>query len=254
MELYKKLAALRCFTHRDMVQLTGSESAAQRQIKNYLKKGYIERVRRGLYAVISMETEQPIPNRYQIASHAAADAYISHHSAFEFYGYANQVFYDVFFASEKRVRSFDYDGLHYQSVIWRGRTGVVEMSGGVRVTSLERTVTDSIADFMKIGGPEELLRCLALIPALDENRLLEAMEIYGRGQLYQKAGYILEAYANELSLSDSFFSECANRISASKTYLFAKQDDFVFHEKWLLYAPRNLKNLINKGVQDYGAV
>ena len=68
MKLYKELAALRCFTHGDLVRLTGSESAAQWQIRNYLKKGYIERVRRDLYAVISLETDQPIPSRFQIAS------------------------------------------------------------------------------------------------------------------------------------------------------------------------------------------
>ena len=51
MERYKELAALRCFTHDDMVQLAGSESSAVWQIKSYLQKGYIERVRRNLYAV-----------------------------------------------------------------------------------------------------------------------------------------------------------------------------------------------------------
>ena len=62
MERYKELAALRCFTHDDMVQLAGSESSAVWQIKSYLQKGYIERVRRNLYAVISMEiaSEPPV--------------------------------------------------------------------------------------------------------------------------------------------------------------------------------------------------
>lgn len=73
MERYKELAALRCFTHDDMVQLAGSESSAVWQIKSYLQKGYIERVRRNLYAVISMETGQAIPNRYQIASRVTDD-------------------------------------------------------------------------------------------------------------------------------------------------------------------------------------
>lgn len=254
MDLYKELAAMRCFTHSDMVQLTGSESAAVWRINSYLKKGYIERIRRDLYAVISMETEQPIPNRFQIASHIADGSFVSHHSAFEFYGYANQVFYDVYFGAEKKVRPFDYDGLHYHPVVWHDDVGVQEMNAGVRVTSLERTVIDSTADFARIGGLEELLRCLALIPSLDEKKLLEALEIYGRGQLYQKTGYILEAYRDELSLSDVFFEECATRISASKTYLFDKQDDFVFHEKWMLYAPKELKKLIDKGVTDYDAI
>ena len=254
MDLYKELAALRCFTHRDMVRITGSESAAQWQIRNYLKNGYIERARRDLYVVISMETAQPIPNRFQIASRTADDAYVSHHSALEYYGYANQVFYDVFFATEKKARPFDYDGLHYQPVAWRGRTGVVEMSDGVCVTSLERTVIDSIADFTKIGGLEELLRCLALIPSLNEKKLLEALEVYERAQLYQKAGYILESYKKELSLSEEFFEECTTHMTASKAYLSREQDGFIFHEKWLLYAPKDLKKLTDKGDNFYDAV
>ena len=254
MNLYKELVALRCFTHGDMVQLTGSESTAQWQIKSYLKKGYIERVRRDLYAVISLETEQPIPNRFQIATRIADDSYVSHHSAFEFYGYANQVFYDVYFGTEKKVRPFDYDGLNYQSVVWRGCSGVLETNTGVRVTSLERTVIDSIADFSRIGGLEELLRCLSLIPSLDEEKLLEALEVYGRGQLYQKVGYILESYKNEFLLSEMFFEKCMKKISASKTYLFERQDNFIFHKKWLLYAPADLKKIVDKGVSDYDAV
>ena len=254
MDLYRDLAALRCFTHSDMVQLTGSESAAIWNIKSYLKKGYIERVRRDLYAVISMETEQPIPNRFQIASHISDDSIVSHHSAFEFYGYANQVFYEVYFSTKKKVRSFDYDGLHYQPVLWHGNNSITEMNGGVRVTSLERTVIDSIADFTKIGGLEEVLRCIALIPSLDEAKLLEALDTYNQEQLYQKTGYILETYKDALSLSEMFFSECMKHSSASKTYLFDKQDDFVFHRKWLLYAPNNLKKLVDKGVNDYDAI
>lgn len=254
MELYKELAALRCFTHKDMVQLVGSESAAVWQIKNYLQKGYIERVRRDLYAVISMETGQAIPNRYQIASRAADDACVSHHSAFEFYGYGNQVFYDVYFATEKRVRPFSYDGVSYCPLAYRGNVGIIETNTGVRVTSLERTVIDSIADFEKIGGLEELLRCLMLIPSLDSDKLLDALELYGRGQLYQKTGYILEALKDELSLPEQFFTECEKRSSASKTYLFEKQENFVLHSKWKLFAPKNLKSIVDKGVTDYDAV
>lgn len=253
MDLYKNLAALRCFTHSDMVQLTGSESAAIWNIESYLKKGYIERIRRDLYAVISMETEQPIPNRFQIASHITDDSFVSHHSAFEFYGYANQVFYEVYFSTEKKVRSFDYDGRITSPYCGAGDS-ITETNNGVRVTSLERTVIDSIADFTKIGGLEELLRCLALIPSLDESKLLEVLAMYGRRQLYQKAGFILEAYKDALSLSDTFFSECMKHSSSSKTYLFDKQDDFVLHRKWLLYAPNDLKKLVDKGVNDYDAV
>lgn len=59
----------------------------------------------------------------------------------------------------------------------------------------------------KIGGLEELLRCLLLVPALDGDKLLEVLEAYGFGQLYQKAGFILETFKDELSLPDTFFAE-----------------------------------------------
>ena len=254
MDLYRELAALRCFTREDITRIAGSESAAKWHIRNYLKKGYIARIRRDLYAVISLETEQSIPNRYQIASRISGDSYVSHHSAFEFYGYANQVFYNVYFAAEKRVRPFYYDGLYYQPVKPRGCKGVEEAGNGVRITSVERTVIDSIADFQKIGGLEELMRCLAMIPSLDEGKTLEALEAYGRGQLYQKAGYILESYKDDLSLSEAFFGKCAKLISASKTYLFEKQNDFILHNRWKLYAPKDLRKIVEKGAGDYSAV
>ena len=89
MKYYKELAELGCFSQKELVQLLGSGSAAASLAAAYLKKGYVERIRRDLYATVSMETGQPIPTRYQIASKLAEDACISHHSAFEFYGYAN---------------------------------------------------------------------------------------------------------------------------------------------------------------------
>ena len=254
MDLYKELAVLRCFTHRDMVKLTGSESAALWHIRNYLKKGYIERVRRDLYAVISLETSQPIPTRFQIASRVADDACVSHHSALEYYGYANQVFYELYLAVPERTRPFSYDGIQYRPVLYQGKAGVSETGTGVRVTSPERTVIDCIADISLAGGLEEFLRCLALIPSLNEASLLEALSIYHRRQLYQKAGFILESFRNDLMLPDEFFTVCEQKSSASKTYLTNEHKGYVLNERWKLYAPSDLKALVNKGVNDYDAV
>ena len=120
MKYYKELAELGCFSQKELVQLLGSGSAAASLAAAYLKKGYVERIRRDLYATVSMETGQPIPTRYQIASKLAEDACLSHHSAFEFYGYANQVFYEVYVATESRFRSFEYDGVSYRRIAPHG--------------------------------------------------------------------------------------------------------------------------------------
>jgi len=254
MELYKQLAALGCFTKQDLVRLAGSESSAEWHIRRYLQKGYIERIRRDLYAAISLETEQPIPSRFRIASKAADDACLICHSAFEYYGYANQVFYDIYFASSKRSRPFEYNGIHYCHIANPESLPGLEMSGGVRVTSLEQTAVDSIVYMEKIGGIEELIRCLVLIPSLNGDNLLKALAAYGKATLYQKAGYILSSLQDELSLDPSFFAECEKHISASKTYLFPRQDGFVFHRRWKLYAPDDLRAFTDKGISEHASI
>ena len=192
MDLYKELARLRCFSYADMVQLCGSEKAADWQIKTYLNRGYIERVRRNLYVVISMETEQPIANRFQIASQVTQDACISHHSAFEYYGYANQVFYEIYFSTHRNIRSFSYDGLQYTPLPNTSTIEILDMNNGVRVTSLERTVIDSIFDMDKIAGLEEILRCLELIPSLNEEKLLDVLEVVKMESIVMEEELLLE--------------------------------------------------------------
>ena len=113
---------------------------------------------------------------------------------------------------------------------------------------------DCIADLSLAGGLEEFLHCLALIPSLNVASLLESLSIYHRRQLYQKTGYILEAFRGDLMLPDEFFTVCEQKSSASKTYLTDERKGYVLNERWKLYAPSDLKALVNKGVSDYDAV
>ena len=253
MKHYEKLLELGCFSKNDLEQITGSEAATKWLCREYQKKGYIEHIKRNLYVAISLETQQPIASRYMIASHISKDATVSYHSAFEFYGYSNQVFYEMQVTSESRFRDFEYDGVTYRRVAPRITGGVTKING-IRVTSLERTVIDSINLFEKIGGLEELLRCLALIPALDEAALTACLAEYESGFLYQKTGYILTAFADSFGLSESFFAMCKSHLPKGKTYLSRESQGFIWHEKWKLYAPKNLMHMIDKGVIDYDAI
>lgn len=243
MKYYRQLAQLGCFSMEDLTRLTGNENTARSLVTSYIKKGYINRVHGNLYVSLSMETNQPIPSRFQIASSIADDACVSHHSAFEYYGCANQVFYDMYIATRKRFNDFEYDGLMYRRVYPRNRK-ITLNAGKIRVTGIEQTVIDSIADFEKIAGLEETVRCIQLVPSLNADKLLLALEDYNNGFLYQKTGYILEELNDEFGLPDSFFERCSNHISKAKMYLFKNHKDYLLREKWGLYAPRNLRALI----------
>jgi len=246
---YKELVGMQCFTRADVERVTGNPDAANSLIHNYQKKGLIESVKRNLFIVISLETGQAVPNRYRIASSINNSAYITHHSAFEYYGCANQVFYEVYVSTDKRFAAFEYDDIIYRYVAPRASFGVEEKADGVRVTDMERTVLDAINDFDKIAGFEELLNCLSLIPYLDEDKLLSYLKQYNKQFLYQKAGYILNHFKDELRLSDKFFSSCELEVTKSVRYIWRgiQYQPNIFDSRWQMVVPKQPLSLLSQG-------
>jgi predicted transcriptional regulator of viral defense system len=249
LKYYERLVELGCFTRDDVAALTGNRETAHSIIEAYKKKGLIESVRRDLFVAMSLETKQPVPNRYAIASNAAQGAYVSYHSAFEYQGLANQVYYEVFTASPSRFRIFEHGGITYRYVASPFCDGVDNKADGTRVTDLERTVIDGIDDFEKAGGLEELLRCIGMIPYLDGVKLLSYLSSYNKLFLYQKAGYILEHFKDSLKLADDFFTACQGKVPKNKRYLYdrIKHERRILNKSWALYVPDDLMALIKKG-------
>jgi predicted transcriptional regulator of viral defense system len=174
---------------------------------------------------------------------------VAYHTAFEYHGLANQVYYEVYAASDTRFRDFEHDGLVYRRVASPFNNGVETKADGARVTNLERTVIDGINSFDKAGGLEELLRCIELLPMLDHNKLTEYLQCYDKSVLYQKTGYILEHFKDVLKLPDEFFALCRSKITKSKRYLERDiQDKQVFNKDWALFVPEDLMSITQKGV------
>ncbi len=253
MKYYEKLLEMGCFSRADLIELTGSPAAAIDLVYDYQKRGYIERVKRDLYVVISLETKQPLLSRYQIGSCLFSDACISHHSAFEVYGYSNQVFYECYVATKSRFTDFDYNGVVYHRV--EKKTGLEEIKNGkITCTSLEQTVVDSVRDYEKIAGLEEVVRCLILVPGLNEDRLGDCLKKNNNGFLYQKCGYLFEQMQDSLHISDSFLEMCRTCSSKAKRYLMKEQTNAVFNKKWSLFTPLTLMSLVDKGAAGYNAI
>ena len=60
MKNYETIVGLGCFTLGEIAEkFNCCIPTATRLIQKYLKRGYIERVRRDLYVAISVETKQP---------------------------------------------------------------------------------------------------------------------------------------------------------------------------------------------------
>ena len=108
-------------------------------------------------------------------------------------------------------KAFEFGGHVYVRVPSNIKMGVETTTRGERITDLERTVLDSINNFEKDMGFEELIQCISAIPVLNESRLLSYLEAYDKCFLYQKVGFIFEHFRENFDFSAqrrrSFFAK-----------------------------------------------
>lgn len=236
MDIYFELLKYPVFSVKSLNDYYASIRTARQALARLVKTGQVARIRNDLYTCINGETLSPVADKYQIASAITATSYISHHTAMEYHGITNQVYYDVYVSSATKFKSFSFDGYNYCYVPAKFFDGVSKpaFSGGIRVTDMERTVIDCIKDVEKIGGIEELLDNLSGIRALNEEKLLKYLSLYQNKFLYQKAGYFLEPLNNKIKLSSHFFHTCKEQMGNSKRYLTKEKCDAKYDKIWRL--------------------
>lgn len=249
MNLYYELLKKPVFTLEDVNQYYDNVETARSAIKKLLKQEVVVRIRKNMYTCISGETESPVANKYQIGCAINPTTYISHHTAMEYYGISDQVYYDVYVSSERPFTMFEFNGYTYCYVASKCKSGIEEIkySGGVRITTKERSVIDSIKDMDKISGMEEVIANIEEITVLQEEKLLQYLEEYQNQFLYQKTGFMLLPYKTKLGLSDDFFEFCKEKIGLSKRYLTKEKTNGYYDATWKLVVPANMYGLKNGG-------
>lgn len=242
MNLYYELLKHPVFTIEHVNQYYNNIESARSAVKRLLRNGLAVKIRNNLYTCISGETDAPLANRYQIASALTSTSYLSHHSAMEYYGISDQVFYEVYVSSETSFREFEFDGYMYCYVCSKCSEGIetIKYSGGVRVADKERAVVDSIKDLDKIVGLEEVVDNIQTISALREKRLLAYLECYNNQFLYQKTGLLLKSQQQRLGLSNEFFQICKDRVGLSKRYLTKDCKEGKYDTIWRLVVPSQM--------------
>ena len=162
MKYYEELLKLEVFNLSDVEQLTGSADAAKQLLIRYVEKGIVKKVKKNLYYCGNLENKNSTANRFVVGSNINPTAYLSHHSALEYHGLAHQTFYEVYVASDKVFRNFEFEDITYKYIRTHFDNGVMvpEFNSKIRVTNIERTVVDCIKTIELAGGTEELFQCL----------------------------------------------------------------------------------------------
>ena len=228
------------FTPADIEQQLGNMRSAKTLLLRYQRQGYISKVRRGLYCVNNLATQQPEANKYRVACAVTPSAFIAYHAAMEYHGLAHQVYYNVAVGSEQAFNNFEFDGHLFTCHHLFSNSGIDTPIGDshVRVTSVERTVVECIDRIDLCGGWEELVNCLRCVQYLREEQITAILRVYNKTALYKKVGFLFEQLA--LPVSPAFISGCKQYAKESVTYLTSDGSSDTFHAAWRLYAPANL--------------
>lgn len=249
MKRYEKVLTLKVFNLEDVYNLTGNINTAKSIIRNLLLFGYIKRVKHNLYVVCNIEFKNTIPDQYMIASKIKDDAYISYHSALEYYGVKNQIFYEVYVSTKKRFTNFEFEGISYKYINSKYDFGIVE-DNRVRITDKERTFIDCIDKTELAGGNEELIMCLELFGRLNGERIIEYLRYYNSNKLYVKVGFFLELYKGHYGIEQKVIDICKEKCENKRLYFNeeTKRMKSKYIKEWNLIVP---KIFTNKGEELY---
>lgn len=231
----KEISEQRVFDFAFIVSLTKNESLASGTIQNYLKKGYIKRIKQNLYAAISIEHGGIIPSKYEIASNITKTSYVSLHSAFEYYGYYNQVFNTVSVSSVEQFRNFTFEYNEYECKRVNNNK-YINTQNGIKVSTLSKTIVDSIDNIKTYDDFEELLEILKMITKFDSKEILDYLKYVDKKILYSKTGLILSFFEDGYYITEKLLDDLKN-LGLKKSGYFTNEKHRLncYSKEWKLH-------------------
>ena len=211
----------RFVTGREMFREVGTRKSVSSLLYNYSRRNSIVRIRRNVYLPTNPSDGFIDENKYEIGCCSVPGAYISYHSAMEFYGLQNQVWHRIYLSSARRFRPFDFEFVEYMYAPEKHREGIVQSAenGNIRVTDPEGTILDCIDRTDLAGGLEELVYNIELLESVNGEWLLRYLPLYGKSVMYRKTGFILSLFKERLGLGGGFFLTCEKKAGGGVRYL-----------------------------------
>ena len=225
------------FTTQELGRFLAARGAATVSNRNTLlahheKQGRIVRVRRGLYASVppGQDPSSCPVDAYLLASKMAPDAVLAYHTALEIHGKAYTSFQELQYLTATAARATTFRGYRFRSVRFPKRLTekeqehlVVEtvdrLGMDVRVTSLERTMVDTLDRPDLAGGWEEIWRSLESVEFFNLDKVIEYALLLENSTTVAKVGFFLEQHAESLMVEDKYLERLRAHRPAKPHYL-----------------------------------
>lgn len=213
------------FSVAQAAELLEVDRAHASRLLGYLaRRGWLSRVRRGLYVAVPLDARQSgewIEDPWIVADRVFSPCYIGGWSACEHWDLTEQVFRAVLVVTAKKVREREVEiqgipfhltvraegALFGTSAVWRGQDRVT-------VSDPSRTIVDLLDDPRLGGGIRTVLDVLGEYMASehrDDRRLVEYADRLDNRAVFKRLGYLIELLGID---AEELLAACRERRSA----------------------------------------
>lgn len=253
-KLYREFYHQKVFTSDEVRAVYGkklTEHSLRSMIRDNLETGYIGMVRRGLYTIIPQVPFAGTPqvDKFLIADKLAQDGVIGYHAALELHGAAYSAFNTVHVLTGKLFKPFEFQGIRYQAVSNSHSIGIQTLKRDlveVRCTDRERTVIDGIDRLKYVGGLEEYLKSVELLPYVDFAKIDRYLSAYEKKALYAKVGFVLSLFEKRWTFPEKVRKRLQRKLSRMAAYLAERRHGGILNKDWNLMVPENLERLLSE--------
>jgi predicted transcriptional regulator of viral defense system len=226
---------------------------AAKMLSRWSKKGWMSRIRRGLYVTVPLESrtaDVPLEDPWLIADRLFSPCYIGGWSAAEHLDLTEQIFSTIMVmtAQKPRDRRPNIKGTEFMlrtisekamfglKPVWRGQVKI-------SVSDSTRTILDMLTD-PGFGGGIRSVKDMLENYLRSENKNLGQLIAYGEqlgnGAVFKRLGFLLEKTAPE---ETEIIEQCRKRLTAGNAKLDPKLNNSRLITRWRLWVPENWKKM-----------
>lgn len=196
------------------------KTAVNEMLKELAKKGWLVRIRKGMYLVIPLEAGPEsvyTEHSFIIASHLVEPCYVGFWSALNFHGLTEQIPSTAFIAAKKTMRNRKILGIKYRFIKIKpgkffGSRKYFISGKPVHVSDREKTIADCLDRPDMCGGIPEIIKPFLTNEDIDYKKLVSYAKKMG-GACLKRTGFVLE----KLGLADA--SELQGKVNSGYVYL-----------------------------------
>jgi predicted transcriptional regulator of viral defense system len=261
--LYRSLLPMKVVNFNDIVEKATAiietnpdrKYVYRKYVSRLVEKGKLQRIRRGLYIVLSPleEPKRHIIDKLIIASKIKDEYYLGFHTALEYYGCASSFYNEAYVCvkTKDRFDPFEYKRFSFKPIFVNDIIIEVEeknyQGNIIKVSSKEKTFIDCIERIQYAGGWEEAIKSLEGLGGVNIEKLLKILEPYDKEILFRRIGFALELLKKRSpfyeDLPDRLLDELRKQLSGPPRYLIGAEEGYL-DRKWQLYIPQNFHEKI----------